>query len=417
MGSAVSTHKSIDHSPDSLADTFRQAVNWYTGDDHRGNSMASSSVNIKNVAAKTDDEILKYIQQLQLSLNKGSNDRNENDKLDEISLPLSTSSTCDIGSNFHRNSATSHDVSIDKIAACEKFEDSKYVKHWLDENEANTLFEQLKIEGEKHRPKEVIAKVNKKYPVWSLYYGFKREIDQGRALDRWGSYHESWIRVYEPIDLLAKVCEKLRESFQLSNEEVNSIVVNYYYDGLSTYIPAHKDTTHCLVDNSSIYCLSLGHARDFVLCSLDDSGKYVKEEMTIAKEFRVSNGDMFVLGTEITNNNYCHAVTQEIGVECMRISIIFRSVNRSFVRIDNDDIEAKQAHYASGRTKEYKAECITSMNYNDAGTKTHIADLITQRELSKKRVNNTIVKKIDEEINSQYYLGEGSNVKVSLITA
>ena len=78
-------------------------------------------------------------------------------------------------------------------------------------------------------------------------------------MDRWGSYHESWCRVLEPCDELKVVAEKIRKLFDLNSNSCNSMVVNYYFDGDTTYIPAHRDTVHCLEDNSSVYCLSLGN--------------------------------------------------------------------------------------------------------------------------------------------------------------
>jgi len=71
------------------------------------------------------------------------------------------------------------------------------------------------------------------------------------------------------------------------------MVVNYYFDGDTTYIPAHRDTVHCLEDNSYVFCLSLGAERSFVLSSNDDIGKYKHDELQIAKEWRVTHGIIY----------------------------------------------------------------------------------------------------------------------------
>jgi alkylated DNA repair dioxygenase AlkB len=73
------------------------------------------------------------------------------------------------------------------------------------------------------------------------------------------------------------------------------MVVNYYFDGDTTYIPAHRDTVHCLEDNSYVFCLSLGAERSFILSSNDDIGKYKYDELQIAKEWRVTHGILIII--------------------------------------------------------------------------------------------------------------------------
>jgi len=97
-----------------------------------------------------------------------------------------------------------------------------------------------------------------RYPLWSSYYGSKRPVDGAIALDRWGSNHESWLRTEETPPILENICARIRSEFDMSDDCMNSILVNYYYDGESTWIPAHRDTTTCLKEGSSFFCLSLG---------------------------------------------------------------------------------------------------------------------------------------------------------------
>jgi hypothetical protein len=122
---------------------------------------------------------------------------------------------------------------------------------WLTKFEADNLYDQLMstgkaIQEKMNRMKEL--NVDIKYPLSTITYGKPRKLDGALALDRWGSYHESWCRVEEPTDVMNKLCSKLRERFNLPETSINSMVMNFYWDGASTYIPAHRDTTVCLED-------------------------------------------------------------------------------------------------------------------------------------------------------------------------
>ncbi len=259
----------------------------------------------------------------------------------------------------------------------EEFEDSTYHSQWLPSKEADELFAHLKEVGEKQRPRTDNGEPSSmKYPLWTLYYGTRRAKDNAIALDRWGSYHESWIRVEEPSEPVAAVCEKLRKFFKLPSSDVNSIVVNYYFDGDTTYIPAHRDTVACLKENSTVICLSLGAARSFLLVDNENSGGYVRESMDIKKEWLVSHGDLFAMGQK-TNEMYCHAVPKEPALKDMRISVIFRTVSKSFVDLN---AKPKDATYASGKVKVFTAECIKATGFDDLGEREHVADLISERE-------------------------------------
>jgi len=321
------------------------------------------------------------------------------------------------------NSETSLSIpSVETLKHTEAFMDSFYIQNYLSQEEADELFECLAIIGEAQRPKDtsIANKMHSKYPLWTKYYGLARSLDGARALDRWGSYHESWTRVSEPPTALARVAERLRKTSS-TQEVINSMVVNYYYDGQNTYIPAHRDTTACLQDNSIIYCLSLGATRDFILCSNEDAGKYSYNDINhVIKKYSVSHGDLFALGVK-TNESYCHAVPQENHVQNMRISVIFRSVDKSFIDVDN--ATEKVALYATGREKIFAAECVTTSGYSDIGTREHISDLISNREQLKKeqklaleiekQAKNLRTDKNGEVIQLEsYYMGRGTAVPV-----
>lgn len=297
-------------------------------------------------------------------------------------------------------------------ASTEYFEDCTYDHEWICKDDADKLFCHLMEIGKETRNVSKSGQGTMKYPLWTLYYGLERRKDGALALDRWGSYHESWYRVQKPTEKLVEIAQKVRRYFDLPDEAVNSIVVNYYWNGDQTYIPAHRDTVACLEEKSKVYCLSLGASRDFVLCDNNDSGKYVKSDLRIAKEWRVGHGDLFALGQD-TNRRYCHAVPQERALHEARISIIFRSVSKSFISFDTVE---RNVLYASGRTLNFKAECIKTCGYEDEGTREHIADLIARREEKKmiklKANSHTVAttKLIDSEELPKYYMGEGLEV-------
>lgn len=132
------------------------------------------------------------------------------------------------------------------------FMDSSYHQNWLSKQDADKIFNHLYEEG-KHMHAQMksmqVKNPNIKYPLSTLTYGAKRILDGALALDRWGSYHESWCRVMEPTDEISKLCDTMRTYFHLPSYALNSVVVNYYWDGSSTHIPAHQDTVACLDDN------------------------------------------------------------------------------------------------------------------------------------------------------------------------
>jgi len=389
MGGGISVSKNeriqLRHA---AADQFRRIHDWYVSREAKGSSEG-------DLADMLEDAMENIFGDVQLESPK------------KMSIQKDKNNFVQSGVSFSNQVAVVHSNTSNTI---ENFMDSTYIGQWLSQDDADELFHHLRDIGERDRP-QTSVKGDLKYPLWSLYYGFKREIDNARALDRWGSHHESWIRVLEPTDLIAKYCLRIRDDFKLPHYAVNSIVVNYYFDGDATFIPAHRDTTACLEEGSSIFCLSLGASRDFLLTSNDDSGKHLKEAMTVEREWRVNHGDLFALGQE-TNTSFCHAVPQEKQVSKLRISVIFRSISKSFIDLDSSE---KSVEYASGNIHKYKAECIKTSTYNDPGIREHISDLIASREIKKlakrviSKVNNSLFSEVDED-RRMFYMGYGSAV-------
>mmetsp|Transcript_19594 Transcript_19594/g.27983 ORF Transcript_19594/g.27983 Transcript_19594/m.27983 type:complete len:96 (+) Transcript_19594:605-892(+) len=83
-------------------------------------------------------------------------------------------------------------------------------------------------------------------------------------------------------------------------------------------------------------CLSLGASRDFVLIeSVATAGGFEKSSLSVAREWRVGHGDLFALGPA-TNERLLHAVTREPGGTGMRVSVIFRSITKSYIDTDGE---------------------------------------------------------------------------------
>lgn len=202
-------------------------------------------------------------------------------------------------------------------------------------------------------------------------------------------------------------------------------------------------------DNSQVVCLSLGATRDFILCDKSNAGEYERDQLRIEKEFKVGHGDLFCLGQE-TNNQFCHAVPRDPSVTQPRISIIFRTIDKSFidfgegesvivtekvrdtvtatvtetsndqVTVDNSydnnnsdsseivhpKVEEKMALYANGKQKMIKAHCILCKTVGDPGTREHISDLINTREAAK----------IDRVLSDSSSPGSSPNVDNNTVT-
>jgi hypothetical protein len=210
MGSAASAV------PPSAPQAFRDAVSWYND---------KKSLN--------DEELLSY---LQTQIQNLGNDFGT--KFEDIRPP---STTCE---------SVERCIEVPEHAGKEQFMDSTFERRWLINEDADNLFDHLFSLGKEMHEKmiQMQATTDIKYPLSTITFGSRRALDGARALDRWGSYHESWCRVEEPTDVILKLILKARNYFSLSEHALNSVVVNYYWDGETTYIPAHRDTVTCLED-------------------------------------------------------------------------------------------------------------------------------------------------------------------------
>lgn len=168
--------------------------------------------------------------------------------------------------------------------------------------------------------------------------------------------------------------------------------------------------------------MSLGATREFALCSISDSGQYHKQNLHIANLWSLSHGDLFALGPQ-TNQSFGHVVPQDKSVDKLRISIIFRTVIKSFIDL-SPTVRNRRVKYANGTEKRFQAECVLSTSLSDAGTRTHLCDLIHQREERKKaqllaklraqerniQAKPVTTSLLDTEDPKKYFRGHGQHV-------
>ena len=74
-----------------------------------------------------------------------------------------------------------------------------------------------------------------------------------------------------------------------------------------------------------------------MLCDNSDAGQFDKAMMSISREWRVGHGDLVALGPA-TNEALMHAVTREPGNTNMRISVIFRTIDKSFIDLNGKSV-------------------------------------------------------------------------------
>ncbi|KAK7232595.1 hypothetical protein SO694_00035135 [Aureococcus anophagefferens] len=245
------------------------------------------------------------------------------------------------GETWHRGETSAH------------FLDSRLVRGFLAPGAADELLDALRRVPGARAPKRASSRVA--YEVRTDAYGVPR-ADGALALDAWGADYEAWARL------------RAAEAAAGTPALANSLAVNYYRGG-AVGIPAHQDTVSSLVDGSAIYVLSLGATREFQLGGADAAGR-ARVEAPL-RTWRPRHGDLVVLGPE-TNARCCHCVPRAPG-DGLRVSIVFRSVDKSFLR----KAPPRVATYASGAARVVAAEAVVG------GARRHLSELISAREAAK----------------------------------
>ncbi|KAH8059199.1 hypothetical protein JL722_5754 [Aureococcus anophagefferens] len=221
------------------------------------------------------------------------------------------------GETWHRGETSAH------------FLDSRLVRGFLAPGAADELLEALRRVPGARAPKRVVAS-----PTRCARTPTASRADGALALDAWGADYEAWARVEPAPPALdaARAAVRARRAREpreaaAARPLANSLAVNYYRGG-AVGIPAHQDTVSSLVDGSAIYVLSLGATREFQLGGADAAGR-ARVEAPL-RTWRPRHGDLVVLGPE-TNARCCHCVPRAPG-DGLRVSIVFRSVDKSFLR-------------------------------------------------------------------------------------
>ena len=175
----------------------------------------------------------------------------------------------------------------------------------------------------------------RKKPVKSrpkINYGVSNENGE-YGLYRWGQEKKDWHRVEDmPQELLA-VIDEIEKVFGV---RPNHAIATYYHNGKEQWIPVHQDKAVSLgskggiESKTTIFNLSLGAGRPFIITSLDCSGEKARGKLEIVDEFPMQSGDLYAMTGDI-NSRYGHCVAKDPSVQDLRVSYVFRCVNKDLV--------------------------------------------------------------------------------------
>lgn len=141
---------------------------------------------------------------------------------------------------------------------------------------------------------------------------FGKEIDVPRWQQTYGrDYYFSGI-THKGIELKNEYIKRLLKYVrEESKEDYKEVLINWYMDG-KEYIGPHKDNEKEIVKNSTIYSISLGATRDFIISN---------EEYK--KKIELENNDVLMMCGEM-QKRYKHSLPKRLRVKEPRINITFR---------------------------------------------------------------------------------------------
>lgn len=171
MGNAASVLSS-QKTHDKVASRFKDACKWQ-----------ASEQNVDN------EKIIEYLRSQIKELNEDDDFNFDNFKDNDIREAAATLNYVSNKDSSQSEAKEDHITNRHK----ETFMDSIYIKNWLTNQEANQFFDHLYEKGAAMKEKMdsmIASNPGVKYPLSTITYGFKRELDDALALDRWGSYHE-----------------------------------------------------------------------------------------------------------------------------------------------------------------------------------------------------------------------------------
>lgn len=115
-----------------------------------------------------------------------------------------------------------------------------------------------------------------------------------------------------------KVLKEIRDQIEKDFDLLfNSCLVNWYRDG-DDYMSYHSDNELELGDKPTIFSLSLGASRDFLL-KHTDTGKTEKTSL--------EDGDLVIMKGEI-QEQWKHSIPKRKNVSTERFNLTFRNINR-----------------------------------------------------------------------------------------
>ena len=83
-------------------------------------------------------------------------------------------------------------------------------------------------------------------------------------------------------------------------------------------------------NQTTIFNLSLGAVRPFIITSLGCLGETARGKLDIIDEFPMQSGDLYAMKGDI-NSRYGHCVAKDPSVQDLRVSYVFRCVNKDLV--------------------------------------------------------------------------------------
>ena len=137
----------------------------------------------------------------------------------------------------------------------------------------------------------------------------------------------------------------------------NSVLLNKYRDGNDS-VTWHSDNEPELGDNPIIASVSLGATRTFKLQRKKPdpnvSGYYPEDRFGKQLEFKLENGDLFLMHGE-TQDNYAHTIGKQRDVDSPRINLTFRNTGSDQVQQRRKQLiysnKEKTHRYAIGLVK------------------------------------------------------------------
>ena len=154
---------------------------------------------------------------------------------------------------------------------------------------------------------------------------------------QWGQVKADYTLIEVTPEPVLKCARMLETHFGHPEGYLNSQLATYYVHGEDQYLVIHQDkavdhrSTGDVEDSTPIYNASFGAMRHFVLTDLASLGEHERGKMLIYEDFAMHSGDLVVIPPK-TNRDYGHGVYKDPSADRLRVSIVFRHVDKHWVR-------------------------------------------------------------------------------------